>query len=375
MKSKQNYWILGFIIFGVIFISGCADEKIDTVVEEDIAEEEKFEEPEEPYVPEQRGEEEQEEIQEQPSPVFTHHITDLSKISEVVLPGSVSVDTFAEHSYLHIKESVDRVPIYAPIDSELTEIGFSGPSIYFLVFRINDEITYYLDGIVEENDEIKAANPFSQPNEGSQTEDPIFPVFVEGGELLGYTNRDAGVRVWDFGVVNKSNRNIVANAERHEDQHGPYRYLTGVCPYDFYPEDMKKEYLSLHAIWDDKGFVEYREIECRGPSNDVPGTAAGYWFLDSGTNDIYGPKFVIAADIDGYVKWGGVGDGAQEGQAVDPAEIRVGEEACYSENRGWVERDDNVFIKLLSETELGVFYGEGDCPTTFPEEGYKVYVR
>lgn len=307
--------------------------------------------------------------------VFTHHITDLSKIREVVLPGSVSDDTFAEHSYLHLKDEVDKVPVYAPIDSELTEIGFSGQSIYFLVFRINDEITYYIDGISEENDIIKAANPFSQPNEGSQTESPLSPVFVKGGELLGYMSRDAGVRVWDFGVFNKSNRNMVANPERHEDQNGPYRYLTGVCPYDFYPEDMKKEYLSLHPIWDDKGFVEYREIECRGPNNDVPETAAGYWFLDSGTNEIYGKKFVIAADIDGNVKWGGIGDGAQEGQAVDPAEITVGKEACYSEDRGWVDINNTIFIKLISETELGVFYREGNCPSSFPEEGYKVYVR
>jgi len=310
-----------------------------------------------------------------PPPVFTHHITDLSKIMYIVPPGSVSGNTFAEHSYLSLKESADRVPVFAPIDSKLGAVAYYGDSAgntsYTLSFKVNENVFYYVE-IIEVSAKIRAVSP-SEPRPHSRTDDPTSPVFVKAGELIGYVGKNQLYRIWDFGVYDVTNRNNVANPERHGDKYGADRYLTGLCPYDFYPAEMKNEYLDLFSGANGTPVIV---SDCRGLSQDVVGTAAGYWFLDSGSDETYGPQLVIASTLDGKVRWGGVGfsidDGfrVQNSNPIDPASITVGESACYLGNKG-----GNLFIKLLSETELGVFYRTGNCPSSFPEAGYKVYAR
>jgi len=110
--------------------------------------------------------------------------------------------------------------------------------------------------------------------------------------LLGYVS----TRGWDFGAYDNSNQNTVANMDRYlyARGNGVAKYVTGVCAYNYYPEEMKQEYLKL---------IPGRE--CPNSSRDVPGTAAGYWFVNESFNlveDDYfyfggvdGQRFVIAA--------------------------------------------------------------------------------
>jgi len=55
---------------------------------------------------------------------FTHYVIDLSHYQRLIPPGSVSLDTFAEHGYLTLKEGVERSPIYAPTDVDVLGISY-----------------------------------------------------------------------------------------------------------------------------------------------------------------------------------------------------------------------------------------------------------
>lgn len=128
--------------------------------------------------------------------------------------------------------------------------------------------------------------------------------------------------------------------------------------------------------------------KCPNSSSDVPGTAAGYWFADESyrlveDDEFYfggtSRRFTIAAYA-GSVQWAGVGMGADEADVgtspVDPADLQVGDSFCYKNDLDWIDTGKNhLLVKLLSDTELGVYYGEGACPASFPISGYKTYVR
>jgi len=396
---KINHWIFGLFIVGIIFIIGCSPEEIVEEPPQEPAEsttlavpapdvdnpfevEEMIviEEPEEPYIPEQRDEKEQKKTREQslPLPVFTAHITDLEKVHRIVPPGSQSVDTFAEHSYIHLLPKVGRVEVYAPIDSELISLfNTGGEDGVSLTFKVDDNIFYYFDHLKEPSDKIIEmtaewsvdSNGFTYPGPESE------PVPVDVGEQVGVVIGTSKSGIWDFGVYDLTQRNNVANLDRYDEYSFRRRYLTGLCPYDFYPEDMKNDYLVLFG---GAGGSLVPGSTCRGPSRDVVGTAAGNWFLDSGSDETYGPQLVIASTLAGNVRWGGVGPfttnhDSKDGQSLTaPEDVTVGQSACYFDEYSGT---NHLSIKLLSETELGVFYGQGNCPSSFPASGYKVYVR
>ena len=358
MKSKQYYWIFVLIVVSIILISGCA---IPHEQQSGPARETK------PAFPVQ----------------FTHHIIDLSHYQRLIPPGSISADTFAEHGYLTLKEDIDKSPIYAPIDADVLGIAYYSYSdqytpetkSYDLSLIINKDLSLFFGGITELAPKLKAVAP-QQPQESSASIDPTEPTSVKAGELIGYANGG-----WDFGAYDKSNQNTVANTDRYwyKGSNTPGKYVTGVCPYKYYPDDMRQEYLNL---MDGK--------KCPNASRDVPGTVAGYWFADKSFNIVeddffyfggdYSLRLAIAAKEDGGVKWGGVGKGTDKADVdaspTDPADLQVGDSFCYKNDLDWIDTGKNyLFVKLLSETELGVLYGTGECPEAFPESGYRTYVR
>ena len=314
-------------------------------------------------------------------PVFTHHIIVLSDYQSLTPPGSVSADTFAPHGYLKLKEGIRLSPIYAPIDAEIAGIAYYSyvdqyvpeSKMYDISLIVNKNVDLFIGSIAELAPKLKAVAP-QQPQASSASLEPTEPTSVKAGELLGYVNG------WDFGAYDKTNQNIVANIERHrskwDDSLG--QYVEGVCPYNYYPDDMKQEYLNLMV-----------GKKCPNSSRDVPGTAAGYWFANKTfhvVDDDYfyvdgeSPRFVIAKKEDGGVQWAGFGSGTDEtnvgASPTDPADLSVGDSFCYKNDRDWIDTGKNyLFIKLLPEAELALFYGEGTCPTSFPEEGYQVYIR
>ena len=375
MESKQTIWIL-VIVIAIIFISGCAPEEIveelqqeiaTPIIKEEVAEKEKIEEPKEPYLPEQLNEEEQKKIPGQPPPVFTHHITDLSKIAYIIPP---LLPPHSYHSYLGLKQGVPRVAVYAPADAEFFEVTFyhergDGVPEYKLVFRVNDNFFYYFDHVIDPIPKIKAVSPKEpQPFMGAP-DLATSSVFIQAGDLIAYSEGTLQARNWDFGVYDVTHKNKMANPTRHIPPGPTSKNVPALGPYDFFPDDRIMP-----------------ASECPDVSRDIVGTASGYWYLDSGTDETYEYRLEIAAGITGNVNWIGVGRGRDQTYVdqvpTDPVDVTVGQSACYFDDVYFDNKISNrkhLFIKLLSETELGIFYGEGSCPKTFPEEGYKIYVR
>jgi len=301
--------------------------------------------------------------------------------------GTVSGDTMAEQSYIHLKDDVGMVDIYAPYDADLERIALhyereDGIPEYKLVFKINNNIYYSYDHIVTVIDRIDAVAP--EAADDSREVSPRTPVSVKAGEHIGSTEGTLQGRSFDFKVYDLTHENPVANPERFtlkiSDGYS-LKYYRAICPYSLYTEQMYKEYSKLFGS---PSGTLFPDTECRNPCRDVPGTAAGYWFLDAEGDEDYSRQFTIASSLDGGVRWGGTGkkdfkgdfgtcfDSRFEDNPLDPESIEVGDSYCYTND---MTEDDFTYIKLISDDELAVYYGLGRCPGAFPDSGYRVYHR
>lgn len=301
--------------------------------------------------------------------VFSDHVTDLTKIAYLVQAGSVSGDRIATHNYLSLLSTEATVEVFAPVGAELVAIGYyieradSVPE-YSLFFQVDDNVYYYFDHLVKCSPKIEAVAP-ATPRPDSTTVAPTAATFVAAGEFIASAEGTLQARTWDFGAYDLSHANPVANLTRYS---ATDRYVTGLNAFSYYPAAIRDQYL---AIVGTSATQLYPTTECQSPCRDVVGTAAGYWYLDAGTDATYTSTMPLASRPDGSVRWGGVGGGGTDYRVMpDPVTITVGAAQCYEDGAG-----NYLFIELLSSDELGVYYGSGATPETFPTSGYKSYVR
>ncbi|MFH1826488.1 MAG: hypothetical protein ABH823_04270 [bacterium] len=311
---------------------------------------------------------------------FSAYITDLSKIAYITPIGSIGTHPdgaeFKSHSFFRITDEVTTVEVYSPVSAEVVEMKYlinraDNVPEYYLLFQINDNLFFYFDHLIDVNAEIKSFRPDEPTDDSTVSFYPPSPIAIQAGELIGSTEGTLQAHNWDFGAYDTSTTPAQINPARF---YGQTSRLYGICPYQYYPESMKEQYLNLFA--DSFGTI-IPGASCGSVSQDVADTAAGAWFLDSGTDSTYKAKFVIAKTITDNIQWGGVGSGVLVDRQtdtytpIDPAEITAGESASYQD----YERENYLFIKLLSATELGIIYGSGETPAVFPETGYKTYLR
>jgi len=181
-----------------------------------------------------------------PDPVFTHGITDLSKIKFITPPGSLeqygNEVALKSHSYVFID---GRVPVYAPVDSALYQGSYyeeEGENQYSLFFDVSCEVFYLFDHIWEPVDKLRVVLP-SEPSTDTRTTEVRNPVEVKAGELIGYTTGTVYSHHFDFGVYNRDRKNdlskITVEGLKLFD-----REYQGLCPYDVFPEEKKEVYYS-----------------------------------------------------------------------------------------------------------------------------------
>ena len=182
-----------------------------------------------------------------PTPDFTAHITDLSKISSLTPAGTVQGGDLKPHGFLHNLPSAVAVPVYAPVDSYLIDYtyyyGYGQEAIYTFKFQVSCEVAYYFDhlgAVVDKLGDIMPAVPASDSH-GTPLSPPMF---FQAGELIGYTGDTQGTRNWDFGVLNTERWNSLPTV--------PYvyspnveKYRFAVCQYQYFEESIKSEYLAL----------------------------------------------------------------------------------------------------------------------------------
>ena len=281
------------------------------------------------------------------------------------------------HSYVWIAkdedEAVDEVPVYAPADSRLLSVGsFPVPDAtapggvrddYELEFEVSCEVVYKYGHVSRLAPRLQAVAP-SVPGYS-----PAGPLPVTAGEVVAYTRGTAQAYNWDFLLKSSSKQNQFTVQGRYErDQR---HLVVADCPYDYYPEEMRAEYYALL----DGGINPV----VQGPScliePEKPGTISGGWFTEPfNAADPFGVsqwamtigpwgKVIRITGLDNY-HW----SYPEFATYVDP---KTTSEHCYEETYG---PPSYVYLKLLSDTELGVVFADGLCPEQLPD-GYQTYYR
>ncbi len=315
-----------------------------------------------------------------PHPVFSSPFTDLSMI-RFISPLGVISHSIIHHSYVWIGDDPSgdayEVPIYAPVDSWLTRAsyysqpmqgedgGWQDVAQYFVWFDVSCEVNYKFAHVDRLVDELATVVP-SDPADTSRTVEVSPPVFVHAGDLIGYTRGTITANNWDFGVYNRSRTNQFASQARYEETWDLNILLYADCPYDYFEGELRRQIYSLLP-----------EGECGSASGDVLSTIAGAWFespeidpmghgsdLDVGQTQVPGGEFVIVRTTQSELRVC-----PEQATYLPPAMVTA--EHCYVDC--W-DPSRFVYLKLISEMELAVAFGTGDCPSEIPAD-YKAYYR
>lgn len=173
-----------------------------------------------------------------PSPVFTNHITDLSKVSYVVPPPTMgSGPSLKTHSY--IGTNGINVPVYAPTALTLKAGAHYVGGPYGFEFRAGCEVTVRFGHITNPVDVLKKLLP-SEPQPDSRTQE-LSPVSFAAGDLIAYTTGTETAGNWDFGVYNSIKVNRYTNDPSWNNS---TVYTTAVCPFDYFAPDLKAGYVA-----------------------------------------------------------------------------------------------------------------------------------
>lgn len=178
-------------------------------------------------------------------------MTDSDSILEIT-PNSLIASKSQDQAFLWIDTNkTDRVPIYAPVDSDLIrgvyKISRSVATIdYDLHFQVSCEVCFFINHISDPVDKIKKLFPSAPANinaSGSSTTSDNFtqispPIHFKAGELIGYTTGTAQAHNFDFAVFNLHHTNILIGHDGSNDS----RFKNFICPFDLFPEDLKSNY-------------------------------------------------------------------------------------------------------------------------------------
>lgn len=177
------------------------------------------------------------------NPTFTHHITDTSKISSVVVPPRFISGDLKTHSYINTNHQ--RVPVYAPADLTLKRGVYlqhaNGDLDYGLDSEVTCEIMIRFGHITDPVQSIKDA--FGPTPRNDSITQNITPITFSAGDLLAYTTGTTAAGNWDFGAYNSTTKNRYAENPTYSKS---TIWSTAVCPYDFFTSGLKSVYTAKY---------------------------------------------------------------------------------------------------------------------------------
>ncbi|MBI4032219.1 hypothetical protein HY374_00765 [Candidatus Berkelbacteria bacterium] len=175
------------------------------------------------------------------SPMFTHHITDLTKVAKVVSPPTKAGTDLKPHGY--VDTQLNAVPVYAPVAATLDSGAFyqegNPGGEYLLIFKVSCEVTFRFDHITSPVQSIKDAFPTKQSD--TRTSAPATTLSFTAGEQIATTTGTI-YGIWDFGVYNSSTSNRYANDSTYN---WSTNNTTAVCPWGYYSASTYAEYKAL----------------------------------------------------------------------------------------------------------------------------------
>ena len=118
------------------------------------------------------------------SPVFTNHITDMSKVNYIGPPPTMGAGpNLKTHSYIGTDHA--RVPVYAPATMTLESGSYYVGGPYMIEFLVSCEVRVRFGHITEPVEAIRKLLP-SEPKQDSRSQE-LAPITFAAGDLVGYT--------------------------------------------------------------------------------------------------------------------------------------------------------------------------------------------
>ena len=187
-----------------------------------------------------------------PQPIFTHEITDLSKIKRTERWGQVKSKHLKNHTFLFLKNKNKPIPVYAPVDSYLilqTRYRMQGLKEvqWRLIFQVGCEIVYRFDHLDTLSDKLLKHLGNIPVNEDQNAAPNVLinpPIKIKAGELIASTQGTPQAGSWDFGLSDVSKNNeLPKRLKNYQNKPTGRQYKYSACPYDYYPDEIKKKYL------------------------------------------------------------------------------------------------------------------------------------
>ena len=297
-------------------------------------------------------------------PVFTVHLTDLTRVTGVVPTGAVAGDEIKPHSY--IRHDGTPMPLYAPVDMELKRGTYVAQSNdYGFEFEINGRFRLRLGHVDLPRADLRALLPTAANH--SEFTEFAEPIMFRAGDSIGVFGASSTSNGIDFGVYDLDTELVFPGMERYRAL-VDHTKLNSVCPYNYFRADLRGAYTQrFETIGGDPA----PNAPCRTITDQMTsgGGVSGEWWLESGQPDaLYPTRFAIGRFLVGTVVRVGLPNlQINVVNGVDPR--TVADEVCYGDANHF------VYLRLLTSTTADVVRADGVCPATFPSLPARRYAR
>jgi hypothetical protein len=309
-----------------------------------------------------------------PDPVFTANLSDPNYINFIQPMGLGQVGPrFRTFLWINTATAPAEIPIYAPVDSSLVDgvyVSKNGLVDYDLHFVVSCQVWYLINHISDPIAAIRQDLPATPQVGSTAVNGPTVTKILhfKAGDLLGYTTGTTNAHNFDFGVFNSSQDNGFANQARYKIADSQDKYLTAVCPYDYFTPDQK-------AVWYSK-FGETGPVAnatCGQINQDVLGTISGMWFVGPTSAGAEPVNLMVGVYTDGSVQI--------SGQDISPIPIIYPSDPTYLDpatvttDHCYASSGEYYFLRVVSATEIQLASGAGSCPAVFPSVNATNYYR
>ena len=174
----------------------------------------------------------------------------------------------------------------------------------------------------------------------------------------------------NFVVKNTDRVNQFANQERFLEQGDLGNLLHADCPFDFYPSDMRSQWLDLFGV----DGVSTANYDC-DLTPDMRGTIAGGWFQSP--HDPKNAKALIDWGMAIRINSNGTLDiGHPEGRVqtlTDDPTFRDPKTVTYGHCFYSSEKDQFAYLEPIGDLEMRAAFGSGSCPAEMPSNTQTFY--
>ncbi|MBI00847.1 MAG: hypothetical protein CL467_09700 [Acidimicrobiaceae bacterium] len=201
----------------------------------------------------------------------------------------------------------------------------------------------------------------------------FYEMGVPAGTVVGFARADnlsgASDEV-DLVVKNADRVNQFANQDRYLVQGDLGNLLHADCPFDFYPSDMRSQWIDLFGI----DGVSAANYDC-DLAPDVRGTIAGGWFQSphdpNNAKDLIDWGMAVRINSDGTLDIGHP-EGIVRVDPTDPTfrdPKSVSDAHCFHS----IKKDLFGYLEPIGDLEMRAAFGSGSCPAEMPSNTQSFY--